>query len=35
MVFEVSEGGEFEDDEVKHHDADGCTSGYVWAGCVS
>jgi len=36
VVFEASEGGALEDDEVKHYDADGgCTSGNVWAGYVS
>jgi len=30
VVFEASEGGALEDDEVKHYDADGaCTSGNV------
>jgi hypothetical protein len=31
VVFEASEGGAVEDDEVKHYDADGtCSSGSVW-----
>ena len=35
VEFEASKGGGFEDDEVKHYDADGpCTSSNVWAGYV-